>query len=100
MSRAAKPIAIAVLAILPTLANAQFEDQSVQAFRAADANGDELLTEAEFRVFIQQLAAYGAPMSRRIRNLGAYGVAFGRTDTDGNGLITPAELRAAESANR
>ena len=91
-------IGAAVLA--PGVALAQFEDESVIAFRAADSNGDELLTPTEFRVFIQQMAIYGAPMSQRIRALGAYGIAFGRVDADGNGLATPEELRAADRSAR
>lgn len=81
-------------------AMAQFEDESVQAFRAADINGDELLTMPEFRDFIRGMAEFGAPMSRRIRTLGLYGMAFRRVDVDGNGFATPAELRAAEQAAR
>lgn len=84
------------VAILPAPASAQFEDFSVQAFRAADADGDERLTLAEFRVLIQQLAAAGAPMSARIRNLGVYRIAFGRVDSNGDGLASPEELYAAE----
>ncbi|MEX3017724.1 hypothetical protein [Gymnodinialimonas hymeniacidonis] len=92
--------ALAALTALPLPAQAQYEDESVQAFLAADANGDEQLTLNEFRTFIATMAEVGAPMSRRIRNLGAYRIAFGQVDTDGNGLASPAELRAAESANR
>ena len=100
MTRIAPFTLIALLACVATPAFAQYQAQSVQAFRAADANGDERLTQREFRVFIQQLASAGAPLSRRIQNLGAYGIAFNRTDADGNGLLTPAELRSAESTNR
>ncbi len=91
---------LAALAGLPSTAQAQYEEESVQAFLAADRNGDELLTPDEFRTFIATMAEIGAPMSRRIRNLGAYGIAFNRVDADGNGYATPAELRAAESSNR
>jgi hypothetical protein len=100
MTRVATSFVFALLTCLAAPAFAQFEDESVQAFLVADRNGDELLNESEFRVFIQQMADAGAPMSRRIRTLGVYGIAFGRTDADGNGLLTPAELRAADRANR
>ncbi len=89
--------AVALALLLPVTAQAQFEDQSVQAFLAADLNGDERLTQAEFRTFIRTLAATGAPLSRRIRTFGAYGIAFSRTDSNGDGLLTPEELRAAEA---
>ncbi len=99
MSRFTRLAAATAIILSPTLAHAQYEDQGVRAFLAADQNGDELLTAGEFRVFIRQMADAGAPMSRRIRNLGAYGIAFNRADADGNGFVSPAELRAAENAN-
>lgn len=95
----ARSTAIALALLLPAAAQAQYEEQSVQAFLAADANGDELLTRDEFRTFIQSLAAAGAPMSRRIRTFGAYGIAFSRTDANGDGVLTPEELRMAEANN-
>ncbi|MEJ6390278.1 EF-hand domain-containing protein [Gymnodinialimonas ulvae] len=92
--------ALALVMVLPAAAaQAQYEEESVQAFLAADLNGDERLTEAEFRTFIRTLADAGAPMSRRIRTFGAYGIAFSRTDANGDGLLSPAELRAAEANN-
>jgi hypothetical protein len=92
--------AAALISTAPTTpAVAQYEDQAVQFFLAADADGDELLTLQEFRVFIQQMANAGAPMSVRIQQLAAYRVAFARVDANGDGLATPAELRAAEASN-
>ena len=85
------------LALAAAPARAQFEDQSVQAFREADRDGDQALTREEFRVFIETLAAAGAPMSIRIRTFGAYGLAFRQVDGNGDGLATPEELRAAEA---
>lgn len=82
-----------------TQATAQFATQSVQFFHAADVNGDELLTLPEFRTFIQYMARAGAPMSQRIAGLSAYGVAFRQVDANGDGVATPAELRAAERTN-
>lgn len=84
----------------PRAAQAQFEAAAVQAFLAADQNGDELLTPSEFRVFIQRMADAGAPVSQRIRTFGAYGRAFRQVDADGNGYATPAELRAADGDYR
>lgn len=80
-----------------TPAQAQFEDESVAAFLGADANGDEYLDFQEFRVFIRTMAAIGAPMSQRIRNLGVYRIAFGRVDLNDDGRASPDELRAAEA---
>jgi hypothetical protein len=76
---------------------APFEGESVAAFICADANGDEMLILNAFRMFISTLAANGAPMSRLIRNLGVYRIAFGRVDLDDNGLASPVELRRAEA---
>lgn len=80
-------------------ATAQFEAQSEQFFRASDVDGDEQLTLSEFTTFIQYMAAAGAPMSQRIQQFGAYRVAFGQVDANGDGFASPAELRAAEASN-
>lgn len=93
-------LVVSIFAITPaTHAAAQFEAQGEQSFRAADTDGNELLTLVEFRTFIRLMANAGAPMSQRIVNFAAYRVAFARVDVDGNGVATPEELRAAEQAN-
>jgi hypothetical protein len=96
---ASTALAVCLLAtsVLATPASAQFEDESVAAFLGADANRDEFLEFDEFRVFIRTMAAIGAPMSQRIRNLGVYRIAFGRVDLNNDGLASPDELRAAEA---
>lgn len=86
--------------VVPAPAMAQFHDESIVAFHAADGDGDEMLTRDEFRTFIRQMADYGAPMSQRIRTFGAYRMAFNRVDADANGLATPDELRAADAQER
>lgn len=91
-------LALVLLSILaPAPALAQYEDESVTAFLAADSNGDEALDYAEFRTFIRSMADLGAPMSIRIRAFGVYGIAFGRVDSDNDGFASPEELRAAEA---
>lgn len=100
-----KPTAMALSAValsaltLTTPAKADFEAQSVQSFRTADSNGDELLSLTEFRAFIESMANAGAPVSRRIHNLGAYRLAFLRVDSNRDGLATPEELLSASSEN-
>ena len=90
-------LASALIAASPAMA--QFEDESVRAFRTADVNADEFLTFQEFRTFINTMATVGAPMSVRIRNLGAYRIAFRQIDANSDGLASPQELRAAEAQN-
>lgn len=98
--RLAMPLALTLGSLVPTTQlAAQFEDRSVAFFLASDVDGDELLTLPEFRTFIRLMADAGAPMSDRIRRFGVYRVAFGRVDTNGDGVATPDELRAAERAN-
>lgn len=92
--------ALSLAAMLPAApASAQYEDQSVQFFLAADVNGDERLTLDEFRTFIRLMADAGAPMSVRIERLAAFRVAFAQVDANGDGSATPEELRAAERQN-
>lgn len=80
-------------------ASAQYANAGVQSFLIADQDGNEVLTLPEFRVFIQNMAAAGAPMSVRVQTLGVYRIAFGRVDLNNDGLATPEELRTAERAN-
>ncbi len=99
MSRLTTPLLATLLAagiFTAAPASAQFEDASVRAFHAADQNGDEALSFSEFRVFIQDLTSVGAPVATRIQRLGAYRIAFGRIDRNGDGVASPSELRAAE----
>ena len=91
------PACAAAFLLSPGSAAAQYESESVAAFLAADTNGDGSLDHDEFRVFIQTMAEVGAPMSRRIRTFGVYGMAFGRVDLNEDGLASPEELRAAEA---
>ncbi|WP_417210010.1 hypothetical protein [Antarctobacter sp.] len=72
----------------------------VQAFTRADANRDGLLSFAEFRVFVRQMAAGGQSTAITIRTFGAYRLAFRRVDADRNGLATPGELRRADTGFR
>ena len=81
-------------------ADGPFADRAVATFIAADGNGDEHLSYDEFRSFIATMAAHGQPTSRRIRTFGAYGMAFRRIDTNGDGLASPDELRAADRSHR
>lgn len=80
-------------------AMAQYEDQSVQSFIAADQDGDERLNLSEFRTFIRAMADAGAQLSARIETFGIYSIAFRRVDANNDGFASPEELRAAERRN-
>lgn len=82
-------LTVTLCVVAPLTAQAQQE-----AFMAADKNGDTKLDAAEFKTFIDGLAAAGNPMAGKIKGAGRYGLAFGRIDKDKNGLLTPAELSA------
>lgn len=69
-------------------------------YHSADANNNGTLSRREFRTFINLLAADGVPIAKRVRFWRVYGTAFRMTDKDGNGEVTPAELRASERNNR
>ncbi|MCB1390274.1 MAG: hypothetical protein KDK12_14210 [Rhodobacteraceae bacterium] len=68
----------------------------VDAFVLADANRDGQLSYPEFRIFVRRMAEAGAPNARLVRRFGAYGLAFGQADADGDGQATPRELRRAD----
>jgi hypothetical protein len=75
-------------------------DDEVQAYIGADRNGDGVLSFPEFRVFVQSMARGGQPTARQIRFFGAYRYAFGIADADGNGVVTPIELRTGDDTHR
>lgn len=72
----------------------------IDAFVAADANKDAVLQFAEFKTFIRLMAKAGQPTARQVRTFGVYRYAFGIADKDGNGVVSPDELRAADDAHR
>lgn len=89
---------VCALAVAPTAAPAQSDDQRVSAFLASDSNGDRQLSFAEFNVLVGHLARSGFRLPILVESLGAYHQAFRRVDADQNGLATPEELLAAEQA--
>lgn len=70
------------------------------AFLKADRNGDRELDPPEFREFVRAMADAGQATAKQIRFFGAYGMAFRIADADGNGRVTPWELRAADNDHR
>ncbi|MEN0087702.1 MAG: hypothetical protein AAF737_04625 [Pseudomonadota bacterium] len=93
-------IAAAATAILSGPATAITKDQERQAFLTADADGSRTLDKREFRTFLNTLADMGLPVAKRVRTFGVYGIAFGRSDFNKDGILTPDELLKANSKFR
>ena len=72
----------------------------IGAFALADRDGNLWLTLSEFRVFVQAMAQAGQPTARKIRFFGAYKYAFSVADLDGDGRVTPLEMRSADNGFR
>lgn len=75
-------------------AETQIPEQVVVNFQQADANGDRSLTFAEFTRLIDLNAHHGIGRAALIQRRGAYQMAFGRIDADGNGVVTTDEMQA------
>ena len=86
----------AVVSLSISGAEAVTRAERSKAFVNADKNSDEVLTRAEFKVFIKDLAKQRLPLAKRVRFWGVYGLAFGRIDTNKDGLLQPAELLQAD----
>ncbi|SMC52589.1 hypothetical protein [Rhizobium sp. RU36D] len=83
-----------VLAVLAGLSVASTAQAQQQAFMTADKNADTMLDQAEFKVFIDAIAASGKQVAVKVKQAGRYSMAFGKIDKDKNGMLTPAELQA------
>jgi Ca2+-binding EF-hand superfamily protein len=89
------PIPMLIVAgLLAPQAAAAYSQGEKNAFIKADANSDRMITPAEFRTLIEELAATGSQKAISVKKWGAYGYAFKRIDTNKDGMITPAELQA------
>ena len=76
------------------------DDTQAAAFLAADANGDKQLDKAEFTVLINAMAEAGRENAVKVRRFGAYGMAFGKIDADGDGRLSIPELGAGKQLAR
>jgi hypothetical protein len=79
---------------IPVAASAQASDLGAENFRQADANGDNLLTYAEFATFIDLSAADGFRNAVRVSAGGFHARAFARVDANGDGVVSQAEIQA------
>ncbi len=74
--------------------------QEFSAFVKADKDQSITLNKREFRIFVDAMADSGQSTAKKIRFFSAYSFAFNRADLNGDGMITPHELRAADSDYR
>ena len=87
------------LALSFTAAHAQTLSPAEQQLMAqnlaqADANADGALSQSEFEMLINLNAEDDLGRAARILRTGRYATAFARIDTNGDGFLTEAELRA------
>ena len=73
-------------------------EAEIQAWVRADANKDGVLDAREFPKFIKGMAKAGQSTAELVYLFGAYETAFAVADSDGDGRVTPQELRSADDA--
>jgi Ca2+-binding EF-hand superfamily protein len=67
-------------------------------FKAADVDGDDALTQAEFQDFINANADDNIGHAAKLRRFGAYDRAFDKLDKDKSGTVTWSEVMDALAA--
>lgn len=77
----------------PALSADTDQEKAAANFRLADTNSDSALSTVEFSVFIDLNAASNLGRAAMIKRNRAYDVAFSRVDSNGDGMVTPAELQ-------
>ena len=77
----------------PALAQVQ-RDQARANFQQADVNKDGQLDLAEFTTFINLNAEHGLGQAPMIRRFGRHATAFGRLDTNKDGVVSREEIAA------
>jgi hypothetical protein len=60
----------------------------------ADTNNDAAISRSEFETMITLNAADGLGRAANVKSTGAYGFAFGKLDSHGDGFLTQAETKA------
>lgn len=88
-------ISFCLFAGLVTLANAD----PVSDFIKSDINKDKQLQPAEFQTFVKLRAKNGDRGAKWVVRFGAWGRALKAVDSNGDKIVTPAELRAFDAKN-
>ncbi|MGB0694196.1 MAG: hypothetical protein ACPGOY_01010 [Rhodospirillaceae bacterium] len=82
--------------MVPTAASANSAEAARENFQQADANNDLKLNADEFKNFIDFNADDSIGNADRVRSFNMYERAFGRIDGNGDGFVTPDEMRAMQ----
>ena len=96
-SRLVSGLIILLLLVILATPSAQADDSEQQAkrevnFKAADADGNGALTQAEFQDFINANADDNIGHAAKLRRFGAYDRAFDKLDKDKSGTVTWSEV--------
>ena len=86
-----------VFVLLCGPANAKDTAKEVADFLASDTNKNRVLEGDEFKTFIKRRAIAGNSSSKWVVRFGAWGRALKTVDTNGDQIVTPAELRAFDA---
>ncbi|MEO0855111.1 MAG: hypothetical protein AAFY15_16630 [Cyanobacteria bacterium J06648_11] len=95
-------IGLSVITIIPLLvtnaasASDVNREQAKANFIQADINQDRVLDFNEFTQFVNLNAEHGIGRAGMIRRFGMHSRAFGKLDTNRDGIVTPEELAAAQ----
>lgn len=94
-SAAIKPATVVLLLLSPVSAQAQDNQLGQENYIQADVNKDGMLDYTEFVTFIDLNAADNLGRAKLVSSRGLHARAFERIDTNGDGSVTPEELRAS-----
>jgi Ca2+-binding EF-hand superfamily protein len=72
----------------------------VDAFKSSDKDKNRVLSKEEFPAFVDLMAANGQTTAKAIRFFGVYDYAFSFADKNGDGILTPREMRSANNEHR
>jgi Ca2+-binding EF-hand superfamily protein len=90
-------VAAVALVALTLSVSAHADPQRAQAqahFKAADADSNGQLSEAEFKTFIDLNADRNLGRASSIRRFGVYTQAFRKADANGDGVVSKEEIAA------